>query len=565
MVAVSRRTALRWSTALGLSAVINGEGLLVACAPNAPAVGPADGTSKTPARATANGSVLPSYSPFPGPPPDYPGSAEGIQPAYASFPKTQIKSVQASPGRGGEVTAFTTTITSPPPPLEQNPAWQAVNAEIGATLRMNIVPSSDYLAKLNTVVAGNDLPDLIYTNQAGTSPLPNMLTFLQARCADLTRYLAGDAIKAYPNLANFPTFNWRGSGTIYSGQIYGVPVPRSPLASALFVHQEMLESIGAEQPKNADDFKRILQALTRPQADQYGIAGTSQTAFHVPTFLLQMFGGPNNWRLESSGKLTKDYETNEFASAIGFARDLYTAGVYHPNSLTYSNLGADADFEAGKFGFYYSTWLALSTGYWPVAARINPAFKMRGVSPFSLDGKTKPVYFLGVGNFGNTYLKKAAPDRMTELLGILNYMAAPFGTHEQMLVSYGLPGTDYTIDANGNPIGVPNGFQANPVPFRYLTQYPAVQYNTVNSAEYARTVHAAEIDFAAAGIPDPTVSAYSPSYANLYAQLRQEMFDGVSDIVAGRRPISEIPALVASWRTKGGDKIRGEFEAALRG
>jgi putative aldouronate transport system substrate-binding protein len=554
---IDRRSFLR----LGLASAVGLPGLLAACTP-----APASTAPPTTAAAGQSAFKLPAYVPFAGPPPDYPGSIDGIQPAYAKFPNPSnpVRSIQQVPGKGGEVSAMTTTITSPPPPLDQNPAWQAVNQEIGVTLRLNIVPSSDYVAKLSTVLAGNDLPDFIYINQGGTSPIPNILTFLQAKCADLTPYLAGDAIKTYPNLANFPTFNWKGAGTVYKGAIYGVPVPRSVLGSALFVHQEMLESIGAEQPKSADDFKRILLALTRPQQEQWGIAGTQTTAFHVPTLLLQVFGGPNQWRLEPSGKLTRDYETDEFKAAVGFARDLYVAGAYHPKSVTYTNLGADADFEAGKFGFYYSTWLALSTGYWPVAARINPAFKMRGVSPFSQDGKAKPVYFLGIGNFGNTYIKQATAERVQELLGILNYMAAPFGTHEQMLVSYGLPAADYTLDGNGNPVVTASGFQNNPVPFRYLTQYPAVQYNSVNSAEYARTVHAAELDFAAAGIQDPTVSAYSPSFANLNATLRQEMYDGISDIVAGRRPIGDLEAVVANWRSKGGDKIRAEFEQALQ-
>lgn len=38
-----------------------------------------------------------------------------------------------------------------------------------------------------------------------------------------------------------------------------------------------------------------------------------------------------------------------------------------------------------------------------------------------------------------------------------------------------------------------------------------------------------------AGIQDPTVSAYAPPYVNLYVQLRQEMFDSISAIVARPR------------------------------
>src|SRR6185437_12395236 len=171
----------------------------------------------------------------------------------------------------------------------------------------------------------------------------------------------------------------------------------------------------------------------------------------------------------------------------------------------------------------------------------------------------------GIGNFGNTYLKKASPERIKELLGVLNFLAAPFGTQEQRLMSYGLPNVDYNLDANANPIpAAANSYVYNPVPFRYLTQYPGVQYNTTNPQDYAALVHPAELAMAAAGVQDPTLSLYSPSYANLNATLKQAVYDGVSDIVQNRRPLSDLDGIIASWRTNGGDTIRNEYQSGLQ-
>jgi putative aldouronate transport system substrate-binding protein len=65
------------------------------------------------------------------------------------------------------------------------------------------------------------------------------------------------------------------------------------------------------------------------------------------------------------------------------------------------------------------------------------------------------------------------------------------------------------------------------------------------------------------GIQDPTLSLYSPSFANVNAILQQGINDGISDIVQGRRPVSDLDQVISDWRTKGGDKIRGEFQDAL--
>ena len=67
------------------------------------------------------------------------------------------------------------------------------------------------------------LPDAMYLSGPGGTPpnIENMAEFLKAKCADLTPYLSGDAIKDYPNLANIPTSAWRVP--IYGNAIYGIP------------------------------------------------------------------------------------------------------------------------------------------------------------------------------------------------------------------------------------------------------------------------------------------------------------------------------------------------------
>jgi putative aldouronate transport system substrate-binding protein len=537
-------------------------GAAEACAP-APGAPPA-ATSAT-ARPTPGSAAAqpPTYVPYQGPPPDLPGTADGVQPAYFSYPKNPPRVFQQPPLNGVELTGIVSTPTPPPPPLDQNPTWQEVNRRLGATLRLSVVPSPDYAAKLAAVMAGDDTPDLVYINQGGPTAVPNLLTWLQARCMDLTPYLSGDAVKDYPNLANLPPYNWKGTGTFYSGKIWGVPCPRPVIASALMVHQELLDEIGARMPTSADDLKHILVALTRPNQNVWGFGAQATSAFNTTGVFAQIFGAPNNWKVDAGGKLVKNWETDEFQAAVGYVRDLYQAGVFHPNSTTYTNTAADTDFSAGRFAFYYSTWTGFSTVFWPQALRINPSAKLRPVAPFSADGSAKPRFLLGIGNFGNTYLKRTTPERARDLLHVLDFLAAPFGTQEQLLLSYGLPGTDYTLDAAGNPTTLPDGFATKPVPWRFLTQYPVVQYNTVNSREYASVAHAGEEAMIAVGVQDPTLSLYSPTHANSNATLQTEFLGGVTDVVTGRRPIADLDALVAAWRTKGGDKMRAEFEQAL--
>src|SRR5207247_159089 len=138
----------------------------------------------------------------------------------AVFPKAGLyKSVKEPLPNIGDVKAMTLNFYPPFTPFDQNPQWQAVNKALGAKVDINVVAFADYAAKFNTIVSGGDLPDMMYLKQ-----VPNLPAFLQSQCANLTEYLSGDAIKAYPNLANIPTLSWMN--TVYAGGIFGVPIPR---------------------------------------------------------------------------------------------------------------------------------------------------------------------------------------------------------------------------------------------------------------------------------------------------------------------------------------------------
>ena len=56
------------------------------------------------------------------------------------------------------------------------------------------------------------------------------------------------------------------------------PRSRPFIQQIWYINQGRLDEIGAGQPKSADDFKRLLQQLTRPQANQYGIGGILPTS-----------------------------------------------------------------------------------------------------------------------------------------------------------------------------------------------------------------------------------------------------------------------------------------------
>jgi len=554
---LARRDFLR----LGAAALVGLPMAMAACGASTAAPGSSAGSGISAAKPSAPPRAqLPTYVPVQGPKPDLPGTKD-IDPGYFSFPKNNLfQSVKNAPGKGGDVTVTTWTLVAPPAPFDQNPAWQAVNKAVNANLKVNVVPFADYNTKFAALTAGGDIPDILYVAAPTIEGLPD---FLRASCVDLAPYVSGDAIKGYPNLANIPSSAWKSAANFYGG-IYGVPVPFPPFFWIFWVHQDMLDQAGLQQPGSADDWLRGLKELTKPSAGQFGL-GTETNGGYGVTVGLQpsIFGAPNNWKVDPGGKLVRSIETAEYKAALGYARDMYSAGVYDPNSATYNTISARADFMARKFAFRFDGWQSASVSFWD-SAQSDPTKKYRVVKPFPAKAGDKASYFFGPGIFGFSVIKKASSDRVKEVLRIMDYMAAPFGSQEHLLLHYGVQDTDYKFDDNGNPVLTPKG-KADAMPWQYITAPPGALYYAPNPKDYAQVLQDAEKEMFAAGVADPTVGLYSPANASKGTVLNQKFNDGINDIVTGRTPLTTFDQLVLDWKANGGDQIRTEFQALLPG
>jgi len=541
-------------------------GLLAACTP-APVAPPV----ATRATAPKSASVLPSYIPLAAKPKaDYPSKGELYEDGYIRYPSPAIRGVpQEAPGSGSTVTAFVDGLYPPATPLEQNAAWQEINKRLNATVQFNVVPPADYGSKLATLMAGNDYPDVINL-WGGLSAGPNIPAFLQQSAADLTPYLGADAIKDYPNLAAIPTFAWRNLGSVIGGRLWMVPISR-PSVSSLMVKNSTVwdQEIGQDfVPRNADDFKRILQQLTKPAASRWAI-GTYQAPGSGPfeiAWFASLFGAPNNWRLEPNGKLTKDYESPEYREAVAFARDVIAAGVFYPDSLTTSSApAAMTNLVSGKCVLSVrSLGLDWADGY-QQGQRLKPPQTFGFLRHFAAHDGAKPVFFLGTGYGGGTMLKKASPERTKELLAILNWTAAPFGSREDVLLTYGVEGADYTMDEQGNPTTTDRWTgDAYNMPWRYLAQRHQVMYSATYP-DYTKQMADAENALIPIGVSDATLGFYSPTSIAKSVTLRLKFNDGLSEILQGRRPLGDLDQLVSEWQANGGEQMRKEFLDAMSG
>jgi putative aldouronate transport system substrate-binding protein len=525
----------------------------------APAVAPV--AAAQPGAAVMVGGVrLPTYIPYTGGKPDSPGSADGmIDPGYKAYPATRAKSVQSTPGDGSDINIMTYVLGSVPNALDQNPGWQEVNRQVGARLNMNMTPFADYFGtKLQVTMAGGELPDLFFIiADPGISLVPE---FFRARTADLTPHLSGDAVKDYPNLAAIPTRAWKT--TVYDAKIYGVPVPLRPYFWWYWVHQELLDLAGLKQPTNADELKRALQQMTQPQQGQWGQGVEAGPIYAYGLWMglfTSIFGAPNNWAVDANGRFTATFETEQYRAATGYVHDLYAAGIFHPDSSGYNTISARDAFQARKFAFRYDGLEMYGWRKPPV--QLTPPPNIQLVTPFGANGGPGSYWF-GRPNFGFVVMPNTlSQDRIKMLLRVLNFLAAPFGTEEDLLLRFGVKDVEWTQDPNGNPLFTEKG-QADFMPWRNVTAPAPVAFLPVTVPEFPTLLQDWERELAAVGVEDASVGLVSRTYAQKGATANRTLGDGFTDIVTGRRPFSDYDSLVKDWLGAVGNTAKMEYEQA---
>ena len=548
---VSRRAALLSGAALAVSI-----GLQACQAPSPPA------QPTSPPAAGGKTDPLPTYlPPSGGPKPDFHASDPRITDGFVNYP-TPVKSwTGAPPGGGGTLNVFMAGYYPPPTPKDQNATWKAVEQALNSTVNITITPNADYATRLQVVIAGSDLPDTLHI--VNTVAYLISQQFLDAACADLTPYLAGDAAKDYPNLASIPGYAYRGSGAIYNNRLYGIPIHRYLPAFWFFRNTDIWDAeIGANVvPKDAADFKAILQQLNRPQESRwaignYGTNPNSGTMFGLIGFL-EMFGVANTWSLDSSGKLVRDRETEQYKAAISYMKDLFGSGLYPPDFQTAGD--ARGAYIAGRFVVSTEAFGNGWNDFWRRGLQQNPPRHFNIIQPFSAEASIKPQHFIGAGTVAYNLVKKASPDRIREILRIMNYLAAPFGTEEDMLLTYGVRDQDYSVDASGNPAPTPQGISNSQyVPWQYIAHRPYVWYQA-DLPGYAQAAFQAEQTLVNVGVTDPTRGFHSATQSRKGVAAEQAFYDGLADILFNRRPFSDYDTLVNDWRTSAGDVIRQEY------
>jgi putative aldouronate transport system substrate-binding protein len=547
--APSRREFL---AAVGLGAAAFGGGdFLAGCSRRASAKGLATNAADVAA-------VLPTYRPTQLARPDIPGSGP-VPDGYLRYPAHLVRAVTERPSAGGRPIRTMSPCWGPiPPGLGRNSYIDAVNAELGVQVNPGAQDGLVFAAKLSAVLAARDIPDILSAPNWEVDKIPRFSQAVKALFADLTDYLKGDAVNAYPMLAGLPTVAWQYS--VWGGRLAAIPYPTDGVFPyMLFYRKDLTDRAGVEAPKTIDELYRFGKRMTDP--------GKGVWAFGNIYDMVQMFfkcpGVKTGWGKRPGGGLEFKYETPQYRQAMEFTARLYREGLVHPDVVASKGADSQTLFNAGKLVAVQDgpgAWRGMQSEQVHVTPDYNmqplPIFSAIGGEPVAW-GERQPIFY--------TFIKKGlGKERTQEILRVLNWCAAPLGSTEYELNLYGVEGKHFNRAPDGSPVLTELGrteLGGQPA-FSLLGGRPPAVVGTADVPHYVADLLAYTRTTAQYLERDLFEGIKVELPAN-YSKILVNTEDKITDILRGRRPLGDLDAIVNEWRNTGGDEGRAFLEKTL--
>jgi putative aldouronate transport system substrate-binding protein len=388
-----------------------------------------------------------------------------------------------------------------------------------------------------------------------------LLPTLKAEFVDLAAWLAGDGIKKWPNLAAIAPFGW--DAVNIGGGIWGIPFTQnSQFGTDCLVRQDIFDQhgipsgaagTGITQPKDGQEFLDLCAELTDSKTSKWAISDVLTSGVR---FVSQMVGVPNAWKLED-GEFISDYESDEYKDMMDTVHQLWSKGYIYPDASATLVDGQNL-LMSGKAAMVLQSdknWGQL------MSRSDDPKFEPGGVVLPAWSEGGQSAHYLSSGLADYTAFKKASQARITELLDVCNWFAAPFGSQERLFISYGIPERDYTLKGT-DPVATPAGIQEC---FNYRLDYLAtLPMGTLISGypDLAKRLHSYIEVLMKKNLPLLSAGLYAPTVLTTGATINKAITSLRNDIILGRKPVSAWDGGVKTWRSGGGDQIKKEYTAA---
>jgi putative aldouronate transport system substrate-binding protein len=423
-------------------------------------------------------------------------------------------------------------------------------AEEGTKVKIELVemPSGNYAEKLNLMLLGGDIPDIIYF-QGGDEQISQ-----QGLLEDLTPYIEKSKyIK--PNLEpqnikrlqNYPYLLW------IKPLASKVPVMRSDWFDRLATSEKLMKD------PTIDNYYAFLKELKASNIGGEGAPAYALTAagntLEIDEIFDKAFGNISTWIKDENGKYIYNKVSKSEKEKLTFYSKLYKEGILDPEYLTkqwdtkekafYDNEAGIIAGTAGKVIDIYEGKIKKANGE-TVGLTVLPAAngKAQGYLPIDISKESRGIAISSTSKNKEISFK------------ILDFLGSEKG---QIIDRLGFEGEHYEIKDNKIQLTEKSQewyakfWEPSKVALGKELEKPLLGAAGTKSLEDVNKLYTEDINFI---MPEEFAVKWD-SVNNLYKEYS-------ADIITGKRPISDFDKFVAQWYKSGGEDITKHANEVLK-
>lgn len=456
------------------------------------------------------------------------------------------------------------------PPESDDPVGTALSELAGVPLDVQWVPNASYGERVNTVLAGDDIPDVMVITGKDQGFVS---TALAGGFWDLTEHLrSGD----YPNLVSENPDVELASGI--NGQIFGVYRARDVIRSSVIIRKDWLDNLGLSEPETVEDLVELARAFTEDdpdgngEDDTYGMIapqwpggiGTSS-----PYDTIEVWHGSGNvWR-DEGGELIPAFTTPEWREAVELERELVQSGYVNPDYATMDPATWNEPFLNGTGGIILDVQSRASQLADLFEQQEEGSAEDKVALVGQLDGPNGTFALPTTGYAGFLAIPRSSVQTEDQLAQVLQMLNDLNSTEAQNLMNHGIEGDNFTVE---------DGFAVfDPEKQAFTDQVTGAWAQLgMNVAGYnayqiqPRTEFLGELgelrlqlqeEDMANAVFNPAAGLVSDTYTTNGTQLDNIIGDARIQYLAGQIDEAGLEEAIERWRTSGGDQVTEEVNA----
>lgn len=322
--------------------------------------------------------------------------------------------------------------------LADTPVILALEEKCNVNIEQLIIPAADFDTKKATLLATNDLPDILYVtmNDLNTYARSGMFVCLDDYADQIPNYLA--ALSEY-ELANY----YKVDGKSYAFQV----LPYAVLPNALhpLINQGELKEHGLEIPDSFEELMTVLKALKDAHPDSIPWTCRNNNILKNVGYPFGV-GGPGIYYEPEVDAYRFGSSYPEFADLLAYFADAYAYGVLDPDYTTCTSAQWQENLASGK-SFFYMDNGSFATNANKVLTAQDPESYFVGYTTMANSyGQRRNVYY--ARGWDNHWVIKSDCENIDAALRLMDYMYSEEG---RLLTNYGIEGEHYTM-VDGEPV-----------------------------------------------------------------------------------------------------------------